>query len=281
MPSSASRVGPVAGAVLSASLLALFVLPLVALFAYVGGSGLAAAVGDAAFWTAVEFTLLASAIAVALGLATGVPLGYLLARRRFPGRKIVESIVLLPVVIPHLVVGIALLLLVAPSSPVGALLVRIGLPVFDAIAGVVLVMLYVGGAYVVLASQQAFRAVDEETIECARALGASPAEAFATVTLPAAARGIATGALLMWARGVSEIGGFLILAYAVLPGPPWFGPVTAPASVYIWDLYNSAGGLEPAAAASCLLVLVALAIFLAVRWIDRRTPSSRPGGWFS
>lgn len=279
-PSRAGPVGPAVAAVLSASLLALFVLPLVALFVYVGLDGLATASENAGFLVAIEFTLLASGIAVALGLLTGVPLGYLLVRYRFRGRALVESIVLLPVVIPHLVVGIALLLLFAPSSPLGQAAASLGIPIFDAIWGVVLVMVYVGASYVVLSSQLAFRAVDPEVVESARSLGASPGEAFATVTLPQSARGILTGALLMWARGVSEVGGFLILAYAISPSPPWFGPVTSPASVYIYNLY-SISGLPGAAAASCLLVLVALGIFLAVRLLDHSGLYTPRGGWLS
>ena len=278
--SATGRIGPTIAAVLSASLLALFVLPIVALFLYVGWGGLVAAGGDSGFVLAIEFTLLASAIAVAVGLLTGVPLGYVLARYRFRGRTIVESIVLLPVVIPHLVVGIALLLLFAPNAPLGRLTASLGIPIFDAIWGVVLVMVYVGASYVVLSSQLAFRAVDPEVVESARSLGATPGEAFATVTLPHSARGIATGALLMWARAVSEIGGFLILAYAIAPSPPWFGPVTNTASVYIFNLY-SISGLPGAAAASCLLVLVALAIFVAVRLLDRTGLYTPRGGWLS
>jgi len=270
---------PVVAGILSASLVALFVVPLVALFADAGASGLATAAGNPAFQTSVEFTLLASGIAVALGLLTGVPLGYLLARRRFPGRAVVESVVLVPVVIPHLVVGIALLLLLAPSAPLGSLVARLGIPVFDATAGVILVMLYVGASYVVLSSELAFRSIDEETIESARSLGAGPSEVFLTVTLPAAARGIVTGALLMWARGVSEVGGFLILAYAVYPSFPWPGPVTNPSSVFIFNFY----GIDPSAAVGFagVLVLVSLAIFVGVRVWDRSGIAWARGGWFS
>jgi molybdate/tungstate transport system permease protein len=265
--------------VLSASLIGLFVLPVVALFFYAGGSGLAFAAGDSGFRTALEFTLLASALAVGLGLLTGVPLGYALARYRFPGRRVLESVVTIPVVIPHLVVGIGLLLLFAPTSPIGRFTAALGIPIFDAVWGVVLVMLYVGASYVVLTSQLAFRSVDEEVLEAARSLGAGPGEAFATVTLPAAARGILTGALLMWARGVSEVGGFLILAYAVYPTPPWNGPVTDAASVWIYNYW----GIDPTAAvgASALLVLVALAIFLVVRLLDRTGFAWARGGFFS
>jgi molybdate/tungstate transport system permease protein len=267
-------------AVLSASLVGLFVLPLVALVAYAGPGGLAVAAGSAGFRISLEFTLLASGFAVGLGLLTGVPLGYVLARYRFRGRSVIESIVLLPVIVPHLVVGIALLLLFAPGAPLGRIVAAFGVPIFDAIGGVVLVMVYVGGSYVVLTSQIAFRSVDQDALDSARSLGASPSEAFLTVTLPQAARGVLTGALLMWARGVSEVGGFLILAYAVSASFPWPGPVTNAASVYVYNLYSIAG-LSGAAGAAALLVLVALGIFLVIRFLDRSGLAESRGGWFS
>lgn len=254
--------------ILSGSLVALFVLPIVALLAYTGGSGIVRAAGDAGFVTSLEFTLLSSAIAVLVGVGTGVPLGYVLARYRFRGRALIESVVLMPVVLPHLIVGIALLLLFAPTGPVGRFTAGLGVPVFDAIWGVVLVMVYVGASYVVLTSELAFRSVDAGSVESARSLGASPSEAFMTVTLPAAARGIVTGVLLMWARAVSEVGGFLILAYSITPSPPWGGPVTNPASVYVYNLY-SISGLPGATGAAGLLVVIALGIFLAIRILDR------------
>ncbi len=272
-----SALGRGLAAAASASLVGLFVLPLVALFVYAGGRGLGVAAGDPGFRTALEFTLLASALAVGSGLLVGIPLGYALARFRFPGRRLLESVVMVPVVVPHLVVGIGLLLLFAPNSPVGHLAGALGIPVLDATAGVVLVMVYVGAPYVVLTSQLAFRAVDDDVLEAARSLGASPTEALVTVTLPSAARGILTGALLMWARGVSEVGGFLILAFAVSPSPPWSGPTTSTASVWIYSYW----GIDPTAAvgASALLVLVALAIFLAVRGFDRSGLSGLVGRW--
>ena len=265
---------------LSASLVGLFVLPIVALVVYAGASGIGSAAADAGFRTSLEFTLLASGFAVGLGLLTGVPLGYVLARYQFPGRSIVESLVLIPVVIPHLVVGIALLLLFRPATLFGHVTQALGLPIFDAIWGVVLVMLYVGASYIVLTSQLAFRSIDAEALEAARSLGASPTEAFLTVTLPQAVRGVLTGALLMWARGVSEVGGFLILAYAVSPGLPWTGPPTSTASVYIYNLY-SISGLPGATGAASLLVLIALGIFVVIRFVDRTGMAWARGAWFS
>lgn len=268
------------GAVLAASLIGLFVLPIVALFLYAGYDNIASAAGSAGFWAAMYFTLLASGIAVCLGILLGVPLGYILARYRFPGRSIVESVVLVPVMIPHLIVGIALLVLFAPTNPFGAWVAGLGIPIFDAIWGVVLVMMYVGASYVVLTSELAFRTIDREAIEAARSLGASPTEAFATVTLPQAFRGIVTGALLMWARAVSEIGGFLILAYTIYPSFPYGGPVTNTASVYIYDLYTT-DSVQAAAGASAVLVLVALAVFIVVRVLDRTGMAWTKVGWFA
>ncbi len=271
------RLGYGLGGVLSASLLLLFVLPIAALFWTAGSAGIFAALANQGFVVSIEFTLLASAIAVAIGLLLGVPLGYFLARFEFRGRSLIESIVLLPVMIPHLVVGLGLLLVFLPGTPLGEAASAVGLPVFDHPAGVVLVMLYVGTSYVVLASQNAFRSLDRGAVEAARSLGATPAEAFWSVSLPHAASGVLTGGLLMWARGVSEVGGFLILAAAVYPGPGWGGPVTSPASVYIYNLYGT-GGLAGATAASALLVLVALAIFLAVRALAGAAPRFGPLG---
>jgi molybdate/tungstate transport system permease protein len=266
--------------ILAASLVGLFVLPVVALFSYAGTGGLAAAAGDPGFRISLEFTLLASGLAVGIGLLTGIPLGYALARYRFPGRDLLRSVVLLPVVVPHLIVGIGLLLLFEPTGALGRLTTSLGIPVFNAIGGVVLVMVYVGASYVVLTSEAAFRAVEPASLEVARSLGATPTEAFVTVTLPSAARGIVTGALLMWARGVSEVGAFLILAYSVSPSPPWGGPITSTSAVYIYNLYQIEG-LPGATSAAALLVLVALAIFLIIRLIDRTGLAFGRGAWFS
>jgi molybdate/tungstate transport system permease protein len=256
---------------LSVSLLLLLVLPLVALFAYVSPAAIGGAAVDRGLETSLAFTLLASALSLGIVLALGVPLGYLLARRSFPGRSVVESVVTLPTVLPHLIGGLAIFLLFAPETPLGRLAIAAGFPVFDTIWGVVLVMVYVSAAYTVLASQVAFESLDPQVLEAARSLGASPAEAFASVSLPLAVRGVLAGALLSWARAVSEIGGFLIVAYTIYPAAPYAGPVTSPISVYVYSLYQ-VGDLPGAVASSAFLVLVAFAIFLVVRLAARRGP---------
>lgn len=251
------------------SLVLLLLLPLLALLTSVPVSRIADAAFASGMRTALAFTLLASALALAVIVLLGLPLGYLLARRRFPGKSLIESAVTLPIVLPHLVGGLALFLLFAPSAPLGALAIRAGLPVVQTIWGTVLVMVFVSAPYAVFASQAAFASVDDRLLESARSLGASPSDAFWTVTAPIAARGVLAGLLLAWARAVSEIGGFLILANPVYPSVGYPGPVTSPVSVYIYSLYL-VSDLPGAAAAACVLVLIAFALFVAARVAARR-----------
>jgi ABC-type sulfate transport system permease component len=253
--------------VLSAALLLLFLLPIYALFAYAPSKILSYASNpgvDAALW----LTFYASAITLGIAVVFAIPLGYLLARRTFPGRSVLEAVVALPVVVPHLLVGLGLFILLLPGSPAYRFTTWIGFPVYDTIWGVVLVMAFVSAPYTVLASDLSFRAIDDRVLEASRSLGAGPATTFLTVSLPLALRGIVAGLLLTWARAVSEIGGILILAYAVYPGGPYNGPVTSTISVAVYNLFQ-AGDIQGAAAVSAVFLLIAFALFLAVRLAER------------
>jgi|HubBroStandDraft_1064217.scaffolds.fasta_scaffold39021_2 molybdate/tungstate transport system permease protein len=265
------RTGPVWLAVqlvLSGSLLLLFVLPIVSLFTYAPFSDVVQAAHSTQVAEAIWLTLFASGIAVLAAVVFAIPMGYLLARRSFRGRAVVEAVVALPVVVPHLLVGLGLFFLIVPGTPLYRFTQAIGFPVYDTIWGVVLVMVFVSAPYTVLASELSFRAVDGRVLEAARSLGAGSATAFLTVTLPLALRGIVAGLLLTWARAVSEIGGLLVLAYAVYPGGIYNGPVTTTVSVYIYDLFQN-GNLAGAAAVSSLFLLIAFALFLVVRIGER------------
>jgi molybdate/tungstate transport system permease protein len=253
---------------LSGSLLLLFVLPLVALFTYAPVDQIFLQLRNAQVREAIWFTLFASGVAVLASFVFGIPLGYVLARRKFPGRSILESLVALPVVVPHLLVGLGLFLLFIPGTLFYRWSQALGVPIYDSIWGVVLVMVFVSAPYTVLASELSFRAVDGRVIEASRALGAGAATAFLTVTLPLALRGIVAGLLLSWARAVSEIGGLLILASFVYPGGIYDGPVTTTISIYIYNLFGT-GDLRDAAAVSSLFLLLAFALFVAVRLLER------------
>lgn len=255
-------------AVLAGSLLLLFVLPLFALLTYAPPSEILRVARDRAVQTSLLFTLYASGIAVAVALLFGVPLGYLLARRAFPGRSVVASVVALPVMLPHLLVGLGFLLLSLPGTPAYTWARATGLPLVGTITGVVAVMVFVSAPYTVLASELSFRAVDPRLVEASRSLGADRPAAFLTVTLPLAVRGIGAGLLLSWARAVSEIGGLLVLAYTVYPSGVYQGPVTSAISVYIYGLFVL-GNFRDAAAVSSLFLLLAFVVFVAVRLGER------------
>lgn len=265
-PSSAGWTG--VQLVLSGSLILLFLIPLIALFTFAPPSEILKVAGEKEVQIALGFTLYASAIAVVVSVGLGVPLGYLLARHRFPGRSVVSSLVALPVVVPHLLVGLGFLLLTLPGSPLYDWTSALGIPIRSSLLGVVLVMVFVSAPYTVLAAELSFRAVDPKLVEVARSLGADRATVFGTVTWPLAARGIGAGLLLTWARAVSEIGGILVLAYAVYPSTGYGGPVTSTISVYIYNLFYL-GNLRDAAAVSSLFLLLAFGLFLAVRLAER------------
>jgi ABC-type sulfate transport system permease component len=254
--------------VLAGSLLVLFVLPIYALFTYGTPAEIVSAWRNPVVWQAIDLTFYASGIAVLAAVVLAIPLGYLLARRPFRGRSVVESIVGLPVVVPHLLVGLGLFLLLIPGSPLYRFTTAIGFPVYDTIWGVVLVMVFVSAPYTVLAADLSFRAIDGRVLEASRSLGAGPATAFVSISLPLAARGLVAGLLLTWARAVSEIGGILILAYTVYPGGPYNGPVTSTLSVLVYNLFQN-GNLQGAAAVSAVFLLVAFALFLLVRVGER------------
>jgi molybdate/tungstate transport system permease protein len=254
--------------VLSGSLLLLILLPLYALFTYAPPSAILTAATDPAVDEAIWLTFYASGFAVLAAVLFAIPLGYLLARRTFPGRSVVEAVVALPVVVPHLLVGLGFFFLVLPGSPLFRFTTAIGFPVYDTIWGVVLVMVFVSAPYTVLAATLSFRAIDARVLEAARSLGAGPATAFLTVSLPLALRGIVAGLLLTWARAVSEIGGILILAYTVYPGGPYEGPVTSTLSVLVYNLFQN-GNLAGAAAVSSVFLLIAFVLFVLVRLGER------------
>lgn len=195
----------------------------------------------------------AAAIATALALVGGIPLAYLLARRRFPAKRLLEAVINLPVVIPHTAAGVALLLVFGRRGLLGQWLAPLGLTFTDNLAGIVVAMMFVSLPFLVNLSREAFAMVDEELEKVAMTDGASPWEAFWHITLPLAWRGVLSGAVMMWARGISEFGAVVILAYH---------PKIMPVLVY--ERFEGFG-LSAAQPLALLLILVALVVFIFLR----------------
>ncbi len=248
--------GRIALAALGALLVLFIVGPLLRLLLLATPASLREALQDQELHASIALTLATATAATLLALVLGVPLAYLLARRSFRGRQLIEAIVELPVVIPHPVAGIALLLFLGRNSTVGGAFARLGVEFVSHIPGIVAGMLFVSVPILVSGAREAFRGVDPRLERVARTLGDSPGTAFRRVTLPLAGRGILAAAVLSWARSVSEFGAIVILTY---------NPQVA--SVLIYDRFTTLG-LPAAVPAALLLLFVALGVFALVRLLQ-------------
>jgi molybdate/tungstate transport system permease protein len=236
-------------------LLLFIVLPLASTLLSTTPTSFMQAFTDPEVLRSISLTFGAAAISTAVAMITGIPLAYLLARRKFVGKRLVEALVNLPVVIPHTAAGVALLLVFGRYGLVGRWLTPLGVTFTDSIAGIVVAMLFVSLPYLVNLSRDAFSLVDEELERVATTDGASPWQAFLQVTLPLAWRGVVGGAVMMWARGISEFGAVVILAYH---------PKIVPVLVY--ERFEGYG-LDAAQPVALLLILVALVTFILLRLV--------------
>ncbi len=243
-------------------LVAFLVVPMIGLALSESGHTLVevARMGDVR--DAIALSIEGAFLSAALAALFGVPLAYGLARTNFLGKNVLAALIDLPLAVPHTVAGIALLIVLGRQGVLGQPLQElVGLKFWGTLAGVVAAMLFVSAPYTVNAARIGFEAVDPRLEKIARTLGLGPWRTFARVTLPLARRSIMTGVTLTYARSISEFGAVVILAYY---------PMTAP--VMIYELFLRFG-LDQAAAASVLLLVVALALFLALRAVSRVGPT--------
>lgn len=244
-------------AALMASLLLLFLAgPILLLVGEAGGAGLRQLGSDQELRASLALTGLAATAATLLGVLGGTPLAWLLARREFPGRAVLSALLDLPLLIPHPVAGIALLLLLGRESAIGGTALEFGLRIVGSPLGIVAAMLFVSAPLFVSGAREAFAKVDARYEGVARTLGDPAWRAFHRVTLPLAGRGLLASAVVMWARAVSEFGAIVILTY---------NPKVV--SVLSYDRFTSFGLSEalPVAAALAILALLPLTLLRALR----------------
>jgi molybdate transport system permease protein len=236
---------------------ALVVLPLIGLlqrapWTQMGTLLLAPDVG-----TALRLSLECSVAAVALSLLLGVPLAWMLARVRFPGQPLVRALVTLPMVLPPVVGGVALLFAFGRRGFAGAALERLtGVTLPFTTAGAVLAEAFVAMPFLVVAVEAGIRQVDRRYEEAAATLGAGPWTRFWRVTLPLIAPSLGAGAALCWARALGEFGATITFA-GNFPGRTQ----TMPLAVYIALETNPDG----AVALSLILLLVSLVVLVGLR----------------
>lgn len=244
--------------------LVFLMLPLVALLVRAPWRGLPAQLTSPQVWQALQLSLISATAATAVSLVLGVPLAWLLARTDFPGRGLVRALVTLPLVLPPVVGGVALLLALGRNGVVGQWLDSwFGITLPFTTAGVVVAEAFVAMPFLVISVEGALRAADPRYEEAATTLGASRFTAFRRVTLPLVAPGIAAGAVLAWARALGEFGATITFA-GNFPGRTQ----TMPLAVYL-ALQN-----DPEAAISLSLVLLTVSIAVLAGLRDRwMTPS--------
>ena len=197
---------------------------------------------DSEVISSIGLTLYAALIATIIGFLLGVPLAYLLARVDFLGKNLVEGLIDVPIVVPHIAAGIALLFVFGRSSLAGKAFHLIGIDFFDSVAGIVVAMLFVSIPFLIDSAKEGFKKVDVRLEKVARSLGASPWQSFFKISLPLAWRSIIAG----------------ILAYH---------PMVA--STLIYERFEGYG-LDYAQPVAVLLILVCLTSFIAIRLLVYR-----------
>lgn len=220
--------------------------------------GLIAAATDPVVLKSIGISISMALVSTLVAFFFGVPLAYFLARKEFSGKKIIEGIVDIPLMIPHVVAGIALYGVFMRHGLIGAPLRKLDIVVTDAYPGIVIAMLFMSLPYLVDTAIEGFKEVDPRLENVARSLGASQWRTFREITFPLAFPSILSGAILSWGRAISEFSAVLILAYH---------PISAP--ILIYEKFTSFG-LRASRPISVLLILVCLVIFILLRLPQRR-----------
>lgn len=238
-------------------------LPLAALVIRAPWSEMTTEIGSPEVIDALRVSLVTSLCAAALATVLGLPLAYLLARTTFPGRRLVRGLALLPLLLPPVVGGLALLLAFGRRGIAGEwLLDAFGVSLPFSAAGVVVAQTFVAMPFLVLTAEGALNNLDQRYEEAAATMGASRISVFGRVVVPMILPSLGAGALLAWARALGEFGATITFA-GNLPGVT----TSMPVEVYIALQTRP----ETAIVLSLLLLTVSLAILVGLRgnWLQR------------
>ena len=239
-------------------LVLLFIIaPLASMFINCSLGDVAETLHDGQVRDSIWLTLSTSMAATAVFAVVVVPFAYLLARKNFPLKGLVNAIIDLPIVIPHSAAGIALLGVLSRGSFVGKAAGKMGFSFVGSSLGIMAAMAFVSIPYLLNSARDGFGAVPERLEKAALNLGASPLRVFLTVSVSLSARPIVSGLVLMWARGMSEFGAVLIIAYH---------PMITP--VLIYERFG-AFGLKYARPVAVVFIAVCLLFFVVLRLLTK------------
>ncbi len=205
----------------------------------------------------IILTMKVSLYATVFALITGLPLAYLIARFDFYGKSFIETLVDIPIMIPHTAAGIALLLAFG-NGGLGEMFEKFGITFMGTEAGIMVAMMFLSATFLINGAKEGFKKVDIKLEKIARTLGANPLQVFFSISIPNARKDIINGCLMMWGRGLGEFGAVVILVYH---------PMTAP--VLIYDRFTSFG-LSYSAPVAALMIILSICVFLFVRFLNNR-----------
>ncbi len=212
---------------------------------------------------AMTLSLLTTAVAMLIVLTTGIPLAFFLARRTFPGSRLIDTLVDLPIVLPPAVAGIALLVTFGRNGLIGRGLASMGVTLGFTTAAVILAQVFVAAPFFVRAARSGFQRVDRDLEEAAADLGASPLRTLRSVTFPMALPSLMAGAVLAWARALGEFGATIMFA-GNFPG------VTQTMPLAIYARFG-AGDLTSALILSLVLLIASVIVLFGLRLLAGRT----------
>ena len=244
--------------VLSGLVLLFILAPLVGLIIDTSPSELREVSKHSDVRASILVSVLAAMAATLLLSIAAVPLGYVLARKTFPFKPVVNAIIDLPIVIPHAAAGLALLAWLSKDGWLGALAEGIGFSFVGTFWGITVAMAFVSVPFLIHAAREGFSAGPERFERTALTLGAHPHQVFFTVSVPLARTFIISGLIMMWARGMSEFGAIIFIAYR---------PMVTP--VLIWEWFGTYG-ISYARPVAVLFMSISLIVFALMRWIASR-----------
>ena len=216
---------------------------------------------------ALKLSAITSTITLIVAVLVGTPLAYLLARKEFPGKTLVDVLIVLPIVLPPTVAGVALLVAFGRRGVVGEYLDAWGIEIAFTTTAVILAQIFVSAPFYIRTAKAGFESVAPVYEGVASTLGASPLRGFWKVTLPLAAPSLVAGAILCWARALSELGATLIFAGS-LRGETQTMPLA------IISAFESGRSIDVSIALSLILVGAAVILLTLLRFVARRAPAT-------
>ncbi|MGM0427920.1 MAG: ABC transporter permease subunit [Thermodesulfobacteriota bacterium] len=244
------------------AVLAFILLPLTELLTAPSLGMLKETIEDPDVVRSIGLSIYTAGAAALIAFFFGTPLAYLLARKRFRGKRVLESIIDLPIVIPHPVVGIAILSVVGKNHLMGQILHELGIRIMGSVTGIITVLTFVGLPFYINAAKDGFEGVSPRLENVSRSLGASMSGTFFRITFPLAWRSMVIGFIMCSARAISEFGAVVIVAYH---------PMIAP--VMIYERFE-AYGLKYSQPVAVWLVVVCLTLFFVLRMLTLSRPKT-------